>query len=277
MGFHRNISLIFIFTCLFFCTNLTVNYGTKTVFSYFLKHFLAIIIGFVILFFTQFINYKYFGILSVLTMPIVSLLLIITLIQGGHIGEETNTARWLHIPGTNFSFQTSTVAGMILFIYCAYYLSKNKDQPIRFMKSLWSLIFPVLVVIMLIFPANGSTAVLIFGWVIILLFLGGYPLKYLLILFLIGLFFTGIFIFTALHLGEKFLINRVHTWKSRIENFYNLTREESYQIKRSKAAIVLGGKLGRGPGKSILKTFLPQSSSDFIYAIIIEEYGLTGG
>ncbi|WP_103327480.1 FtsW/RodA/SpoVE family cell cycle protein [Bacteroidetes bacterium endosymbiont of Geopemphigus sp.] len=258
-------------------TNLTVNYGTGTVFSYLLKHALALFIGFIILFSTQFIDYKYFGGLSVLAMPLIFILLIITLTQRDHTEEGINTARWLHIPATSLSFQTSTVAGMTLFIYCARYLAKNKDQSISFMESFWLLIFPVLVIIMLIFPANGSTAALIFGWVAILLFLGGYPLKYLLILLLIGLSLTGIFIFIALRWGEQLPGNRVHIWKSRIENFSNSSGEESYQVKRAKTAIVLGGQLGRGPGKSALKAFLPQSSSDFIYAIIVEEYGLAGG
>lgn len=257
-------------------TNLTVNYGTSTVFSYLFKHVLALSIGFIILFFTQFIDYKYFGGIALLAMPLIFVLLVVTLIQGSSAEETTNAARWLRIPGTKLSFQTSTVAGMTLFIYCARYLAKNKDRSISFMESLWSLLFPVLTIIMLIFPANGSTAMLIFGWVIVLLFLGGYRLKYLLNLLLMGALLVGTFVFIALRWGDQIPSNRVHTWKSRIEKFLSPAEQESYQVKRAKTAIVLGGELGRGPGKSVLKAFLPQSSSDFIYAIIVEEYGLTG-
>ncbi|XOD68753.1 MAG: FtsW/RodA/SpoVE family cell cycle protein [Flavobacteriales bacterium AspAUS03] len=257
-------------------TNLVVVHGSSTVFHYLFKHTLFLAVGFIVLFFTQFIDYKYFGGLAVLAMPLVFILLVVTLIQG-HTAEGANSARWLRVPIINISFQTSTTATMVLLIYCVRYLAKNKDKPIGFMESFWPLLMPVFITIALIFPANGSTAVILFTLVLILLFLGGYPFRYLLFMLMIGVFTAGVFIFIALKWGDQIPSNRVHTWKGRLEQFMDKNIEENYQVKRAKTAIILGGQFGRGPGKSALKTSLPQSSSDFIYAIIVEEYGAVGG
>lgn len=258
------------------CTNLVLIHNTSSVFYYLFKHTCFLIIGFFILFFTQLIHYKYFGLLSILTMPLIFILLIVTLIQGQTI-DGANTSRWFNIPIINISFQTSTAATVIILIYCARYLSINKNKKIKFKNSFFSLIIPIFIFIALIFPANGSTAVILFISTIILLFIGGYLIKYLFYLIIIILFFASTFIFIMLKWGSHTPSNRVHTWKNRIEKFINKNSEESYQIKQAKTAIILGKKFGRGPGKSVLKVFLPQSSSDFIYAIIIEEYGIIGG
>ncbi|WP_185869261.1 FtsW/RodA/SpoVE family cell cycle protein [Blattabacterium cuenoti] len=256
-------------------TNLVSTYGgTNTVFSYLLKHAFFLLIGFCILFFTQFIDYKYFYRVSLLSIPIVFILLVLTISQGKEL-DGINASRWLHIPIINISFQTSSIAGLVLFIYCARYLSKKEN--INFMNSFLPLLFPIFVIIGLIFPDNGSTAVIVFISVLILLFIGGYPLTGVMGVLLMGILFAGIYIYSVIKWGDKNPMNRVYTWKSRIEQFLDHESEESYQMKQSKTAIVLGNKFGRGPGKSVSKAFLPQSSSDFIYAIIIEEYGSFGG
>ena len=129
----------------------------------------------------------------------------------------------------------------------------------------------------LILPANFSTAGIIFSMVVVLTFLGGYPWQYLILILGSGLVVLTLFVLTAKAFPEA-MPNRVDTWTSRIENFMNgEDTEEDYQIEKAKIAIASGGIQGLGPGKSIQKNFLPQSSSDFIYAIIIEEYGLIGG
>ncbi|WP_185870711.1 FtsW/RodA/SpoVE family cell cycle protein [Blattabacterium cuenoti] len=259
-------------------TNLVTTYGgTNTVFSYLFKHALFLLIGFCILFFTQFIDYKYFYRLSILSMPIVFILLILTISQGKEV-YGVNASRWLHIPIINISFQTSNIAGLVLFIYCARYLAaKKKKKRINILNSFFSLIFPIFFIIGLIFPSNGSTAAIVFISVLILLFIGGYPFTGIIGILLMGIIAASGYIYSVLKWGEKNPKNRVYTWKSRIENFLDHNSKESYQMKQSKTAIVLGNKFGRGPGKSVLKAFLPQSSSDFIYAIIIEEYGSVGG
>ncbi|WP_185860937.1 FtsW/RodA/SpoVE family cell cycle protein [Blattabacterium cuenoti] len=259
-------------------TNLVTTYGgTNTVFSYLLKHAIFLLVGFCILFFTQFIDYKYFYRMSILSMPIIFILLIFTMNQRKEL-DGVNASRWLHIPIINISFQTSSIAGLVLFIYCSRYLAKKakkKKEKINFINSFFPLLFPIFFIIGLIFPANGSTASIVFISVLILLFIGGYPFTSVIGVLLMGILFAGIYIYSVIKWGTP--IHRVYTWKSRIEKFFDHESEENYQMKQSKTAIVLGNKFGRGPGKSVLKAFLPQSSSDFIYAIIIEEYGSIGG
>ncbi|WP_113738344.1 FtsW/RodA/SpoVE family cell cycle protein [Blattabacterium clevelandi] len=259
-------------------TNLVTTYGggSNTVFRYLLRHTIFLLVGFGILFFTQFIDYKYFYRFSILTIPVVLILLVFTINQGKEL-DGVNASRWLHIPIINISFQTSNIAGLVLFIYCARYLAKKNKEKINFINSFFSLIFPIFFILGLIFPANGSTAVIFLISVLIILFIGGYPFTGIIGILFMGIISAGIYIFSVIKWGETKPINRVYTWKNRIENFLNNESEENYQIKQSKTAIILGNKFGRGPGKSVLKAFLPQSSSDFIYAIIIEEYGSFGG
>ncbi|WP_185883121.1 FtsW/RodA/SpoVE family cell cycle protein [Blattabacterium cuenoti] len=255
--------------------NLVNAYGCSSniVFYFLFKHTLFILIGYGILFFSQFINYKYIYRTSIYPIPFVSILLILTLIQGKQL-HGVNASRWLYIPILNISFQTSNIAGLALFIYCSKFLYQKKNC--GFIYSLFTLWFPIFFVIGLILPANGSTAVLIFFSICILLFIGGYPISRLIGILFMGILFATIYIYSVLKWGENQPVHRVFTWKSRIEKFYNPSGD-NYQIQLAKSAIFLGKKFGRGPGKSVLKAFLPQSSSDFIYAIIIEEYGLIGG
>ena len=160
--------------------------------------------------------------------------------------------------------------------YVARYLSRIKDKEITFKETLLPLWLPVFIVLGLILPANLSTTAIIFTMVIILVFVGGYPLKYLGIILGAGLLFLTLFVLTAKAFPGVFP-NRVDTWISRIENFSdNEDTEADYQIEKAKIAIASGGVTGLGPGKSIQKNFLPQSSSDFIYAIIVEEFGMIG-
>jgi len=159
----------------------------------------------------------------------------------------------------------------------ARYLSKIKDKDVSFKESLLPLWGPVFLVLILILPANFSTTAIIFTMIMMLAFIGGYPIKYLLIIVGTGLLALTMFVLVAKAFPDA-MPNRVDTWMSRIENFTNDgDTEADYQIEKAKIAIATGEIKGLGPGKSIQKNFLPQSSSDFIFAIIIEEYGLIGG
>ena len=185
--------------------------------------------------------------------------------------------RWIKIPFVGFTFQPSTLAGVILMIYVSRYLAKIKDIEIRFSKTILPLWIPTLLILLLILPANFSTTAIIFCMVVLLCFVGGYPIKHLL-----GIIFSGILVLSIFILHIKaypgIFPNRVDTWKSRIENFANKENTtENYQIEKAKIAIATGGVRGLGPGKSVQKNFLPQSSSDFIFAIIVEELGIFGG
>ena len=240
------------------------------------KHAFLLSMGFVIMFGIHKIPTHFFKGLSLIGMPIVLLLLVYTLAQGSTIGGA-NASRWIKIPFTSVGFQTSTLAMVVLMVYIARYLSKIKDQSIRFTESILPLWLPVFSVVALVFPANFSTAAILFSMVMMLCFIGGYPIKYLLGIAATGLVMGALFVMTAKAFPGLFP-NRVDTWMSRIENFSSdEITEADYQEERAKIAIATGGVFGLGAGKSVMKNFLPQSSSDFIFAIIIEEYGMVGG
>ena len=240
------------------------------------KHAFLLSMGFVIMFGIHKIPTHFFKGLSLIGMPIVLLLLVYTLAQGSTIGGA-NASRWIKIPFTSVGFQTSTLAMVVLMVYIARYLSKIKDQSIRFTESILPLWLPVFSVVALVFPANFSTAAILFSMVMMLCFIGGYPIKYLLGIAATGLVMGALFVMTAKAFPGLFP-NRVDTWMSRIENFSSdEITEADYQVERAKIAIATGGVFGLGAGKSVMKNFLPQSSSDFIFAIIIEQYGMVGG
>lgn len=257
-------------------SNLAYISGDGNTFNYFVKHFVHLFLGFAIIYGVHKIPYRYFKGLSMVMIPVVLVLLLVTLFQGTTI-DGANASRWIQVPIVGFTFQPSTLAAVVLMVYVARYLSKIKDQDVEFKETVLPLWIPVFLVLALILPANFSTAAILFTMVIVLTFLGGYPLRYLALIVGSGLVVLTLFILTAKAYPEM-MPNRVDTWTNRIENFMNgEDTEEDYQIEKAKIAIASGGIKGVGPGKSIQKNFLPQSSSDFIYAIIIEEYGIIGG
>jgi len=257
-------------------SNLAYVSGDGNTFSFFIKHFMHLFLGFSIMYGIHKIPYKYFRGLSMIMIPIVLVLLVVTLLQGTTI-EGANASRWIQIPFVGMSFQTSTLAFVVLMVYVARYLSKIKDRKVTFKETILPLWLPVFILLVLILPANFSTAAIIFAMIIVLAFLGGYPLRYLGAIIGVGLLGLVLFVLVAKAFPDA-MPNRIDTWMSRIENFANPEDTvEDYQIEKAKIAIATGGIKGVGPGKSIQKNFLPQSSSDFIYAIIIEEYGLFGG
>ena len=257
-------------------SNLAYVIGQGTPWSHLFKHFVVIVFGFALMIAIHKVPYQYFKGISILALPITFFLLIYTASQGNLI-DGANANRWIKIPLVGLSFQTSNLASIVLLTYVAHFISKENFKLLRFKTSILPLWLPVFSAILLILPANLSSAALLFSMIMILVFLGGYPLRYLLGIFGTGLFFTVIFILSAKAYPD-FLPNRVDTWINRIENFIFLNGNEgNYQIERAKTAIVTGGLAGVGAGKSVMKNFLPQSSSDFIYAIIVEEFGLIGG
>ncbi len=250
--------------------------GTGNTTKFLVKHLGHVIVGIGMLYAVHKIPYHYFKGLSILLMPIVVLLLGYTAMQGTTMGGA-NASRWITIPGVGVQFQTSTFAFVVLMVWVARYLTSIKDKVISFKKSLLPLWLPVGLVLAMVLPANFSTTVLIFSMVLLLCFVGGYPKKYLLAIVGTGVVALGLFVLTAKAFPDLFP-NRVDTWMSRISSFSgDGNSDTTYQIDKAKTAIANGYILGEGPGKSTSKHFLPQSSSDFIYAIIIEEFGLIGG
>jgi cell division protein FtsW len=257
-------------------SNLTYVVGQGTPWSHLLKHFIVLVFGFGLMYALHKTPYQYFKGISILALPLVVLLLIYTASQGNLIAGA-NANRWIRIPIVGLSFQTSTLASIVLLSYVAHLMSKENPKLYRLKTSIVPLWLPVFLIVLLILPANLSTAVLLFFTILILVFLGGYPIKYLLGILTMGFFMVLLFILVAKAYPD-WVPNRIDTWVSRIENFSS--SEDiggNYQIERAKTAVATGGLLGLGAGKSVMKNFLPQSSSDFIYAIIVEEFGLVGG
>ncbi len=259
-------------------SNLAYLYGDGNTLQFLIKHLAHLTLGFVILFGVHRIPYHYFKGLSMIALPIMMILLLLTLAQGTTI-EGANAARWIKVPVVGVTFQTSALASVVLLVYVARYMARIKDEPVSFKQTLLPLWTPVFVVLGLILPANLSTALLIFAMVIMLVFVAGHPIKYIASILGIGMLSLTLFVLSAKAFPGLFP-NRVDTWSSRIESFFTDQvdpKEKDYQITQANIAIATGGMMGLGPGKSIQKNFLPQSSSDFIYAIIIEEFGLFGG
>ena len=256
-------------------TNLVYVVENGTTSGHLLKHAMLLVLGFVIIYATHKIPYRYFSGLSVLLIPVVVVLLVYTLMQGKTI-SGVNASRWIRIPFVGIGFQTSTLAGVIIMMYVARYLARHKNKVITFKQSILQLWLPVALVLILILPANFSTTAIIFTTVLMLTFLGGYPLKYLASILGMGVLVLALFVLTAKAFPDAFEGSRINTWVSRIENFTQADEEANYQADKAKIAIASGEIQGKGPGKSVQKNFLPQSSSDFIYAIIVEEFGLIG-
>jgi cell division protein FtsW len=253
-----------------------LHHGTGNTLAYLLKHFIHVLAGFTIMFQIQKVPYHYFRSLSRVLLPLTWVLLLYTLFKGSLIAGA-NASRWIQVPFIGITFQPSAFASISLLIYVARYLSKTDEKDMTFQKSLIELWMPVFITLILILPANFSTAALIFSMVLMLVFVGRYPIKNILIIVGIGIVSLTFFILLVRQFPNAFP-NRVDTWMSRIESFSsNEPGEDEYQIEKAKIAIASGGVYGLGPGKSVQKNFLPQSSSDFIFAIIIEEFGLIGG
>ncbi|MFT7084091.1 MAG: cell division protein FtsW, partial [Nonlabens sp.] len=253
-----------------------IGTGTGNTTKYLVKHFGHVVIGLGLLYSVHKIPYRYFRGLSVLLLPVVILLLIYTAMQGTIMGGAS-ASRWMTVPVIGMKFQTSTFAFVVLMAYAAKYLASIKDKEVTFKQSIVPLWVPVGIILALIAPFNLSTALLIFIMVLLTCFIGGYPIKYLLGIIGIGFVVLSLFVLTAKAFPGVFP-NRVDTWVSRIVTFGGEGDSDSmYQVERAKTAIANGYPFGVGPGKSATKHVLPQSASDFIYAIILEEFGLVGG
>lgn len=253
-----------------------IGQGNGNTLGYLVKHIVHICIGFTIIFMVHKVPYHYFKAVSKGALYIVWVLLAYTLIKGTVIAGA-NASRWIQVPFIGVTFQTSTLAAMVLFIFVARYLSKTREVAVSFKSSIWELWLPVFITLGFILPANFSTTALIFSMVLMLVFIGKYPMRYIGIIVGSGIVFLAFFILVAKAFPDAFP-NRVDTWISRIDSFTSdKPDEDDYQIEKAKIAIASGKIYGLGPGKSVQKNFLPQSSSDFIFAIIVEEYGLLGG
>jgi len=242
---------------------------------YLVKHFLILVFGLGLMYLTHLIKYTYYSRISQIGLWLTFPLLFITLISGTNLNEAN---RWLTVPIINLTFQSSDVAKLILIMYLARVLSKKQELVRDFRKGFLPVILPVIAVTVLILPANFSTAAILFVTCLVLMFIGRISLKY--IFSLIGLGLIGVLLIFTLTKTIPGLFPRGNTWVSRIDHFLNKNEAEpdaTYQVDQAKIAIVSGGIFGKSPGKSTQRNFLPHPYSDFIFAIIIEEYGIIGG
>jgi len=248
------------------------SHGGNT--TYFLRsQFIMLLLSLGIIIIVSYLPYRIYFSLAGLFLIISAGLLVLTLVFGARVNEAT---RWLVIPGTGFKLQTSDVAKVALVIWLARTLAKYQHELGNFMLVTRLFMIPTAVICALIMPENLSTAMMVFGMSMIILFIGRVPLKYLLAY--TGMAVVGVVLF-ALVLTWVSDDNRVQVWKNRIENYFsgNPDEDDNYQANQAKIAIATGGLFGKAPGRSTQRNMLPQSNSDFIFAIIIEEYGLLLG
>lgn len=237
---------------------------------YLFKHLSILIIGLALMYFAHLVDYRYYSRIAQLLLYISIPLLLITLLTGTTLNEAP---RWLTLPVINLTFQTSDLAKLALIMFLARVISRKQDIIHDFKKAFLPIILPVIIVCILIAPANLSTAMMLFTTCILIMFIGRVRVVH--IAATAGMM---IFILLLMILILKYTPgnDRVDTWISRIESFSD-KNSEPYQVTQSKIAIAKGGIIGEGPGNSHQRNFLPHPYSDFIYAIIIEEYGLIGG
>ncbi len=239
---------------------------------YLLKHFIILIFGFGLMFLAYRIKYTYYSRISQGAIVVAVLLLVGTLFTGTHLNEAS---RWLTLPIINVTFQSSDFAKLALIMYLSRILSKKQENIKDFKTAFLPLLLPIIVICGLILPENFSTAALLFSTSFVMLFIGRVNIRYLLSLVGVGLASLVILLLIIYQSPSK---GRLGTWKHRIENFSNgEADDEDYQVDQSKIAIATGGILGKSPGKSTQRNFLPHPYSDFIYAIIVEEYGFAFG
>jgi cell division protein FtsW len=238
---------------------------------YLFKHSIILMIGFALMYFAHKVNYKYYSRISQIGLLLAIPLLLFTLLVGASVNDA---ARWLTIPIINQSFQTSDLAKLALIMFLARMLSRKQENIKDFNQAFLPIMIPILIVCGLILPANFSTAAMLFATCLVLMFVGRINLAYIISLVSIGV--VCLVIFIAVVLNSNYT-SRVSTWKNRIENFSSGKAQENYQAEQSKIAIASGGIIGKGPGRSTQRNFLPQSYSDFIFSTVIEEYGLIGG
>ena len=263
------ISTLVVYTSI---TSLAYRHHDGNTFYYLFRHSAFLIIGLGIMYGIHRIKYIYFSRVAQLALYVSIPLLLLTLLIGSNLNNAT---RWLVIPVINQSFQTSDLAKLSLIMYVARRLSISQDIIKDFKKAFVPIVIPIFAVCGLIFPANFSTAAVLFTVCLVLMFIGRISLKH--IGATIGSGIVVIALAFLLAMSVPGLLPRIDTWIARIENFSSADSNSNYQAEQSKIAVATGGITGKGPGKSTQRNFLPHPYSDFIYAIVLEEYGLIGG
>jgi len=240
-------------------------------FYYLFRQFKYIVLGLGVIIFFQLIPYHVFNKLSLAFLATAVVLLVVTLIKGQEINEAN---RWLAIPGTSNTFQPSEFAKFALIMYLARLLANNQNKLDDFKGVFIKIMLAISLICLLILPTNLSTSAIIFTVSMLLLFIGRVPFKYLALFAALGIAGLALFLLLATAMSRE---GRISTWKARIERYVS-GEGDNFQADQAKVAIVRGGLLPNGPGTSTQRILLPHPYSDFIFAIIVEEYGsIIGG
>jgi len=251
--------------------SLAYKYQAGNTEYYLIKHGFILLFGFGLMYGAHLLKYTVYARFSKIAIILAIPLLALTLFTGTNLNEAS---RWLTLPIVNLSFQTSDLAKLALILFVARMLSKKQDNIKDFKTTFVPIMGPVIITCALILPANFSTAAVLFATCVILMVIGRIRIKYIMMLLGIGVITFSLFIGISKLVGYE---GRIATWEKRIETFMSDDSESSYQSQQAKIAIASGELFGKGPGNSSQRNFLPHPYSDFIYAIIIEEYGLFGG
>ena len=233
--------------------------------AFLFKHTGLILMGLVFMWLAHRIDYRHYSRLSLYALLISVPLLLFTFFMGG---ETNGASRWMTIPVINQTFQPSDLAKLALISHLASMLSRRQQHLDDFKSTLLPVMLWVGTICSLIILSNASTALLLFATCMLLMFIGRVPLRHMAVM-------VGIFVVlggAGLAVGQ-----RLGTVVSRVTNFTDKTKKTPFQLEHSYIAIATGGIVGKGPGKSTERNILPHPYSDFIYAVIIEEYGLLGG
>ncbi|WP_026899037.1 FtsW/RodA/SpoVE family cell cycle protein [Daejeonella oryzae] len=236
--------------------------------QFLIKHLVMIVGGLALMYFSHLLDYRYYAGISKILMVITVPLLLYTLIFGTNVNDAS---RWVTIPVINQTFQTSDLAKLALITFLARTLTKKQENIKDVRKAFIPIMGSVCGIFVLIALANLSTAIMLFGVSILLLIMGRISIKQISLVCLGGLILLS---------GVMLLGPRRATYISRIETYMHPERvdpDKSFQSNHSKIAIATGGIIGKGPGNSTERNFLPHPYSDFVFSLIIEEYGLVGG
>lgn len=259
---------------------------------YLFKQIAFILVGIMVIYFAHLVNYTFYSKAAQIAFLISLPLLFYTLFFGVKMNEGS---RWIRLPLINLTMQTSDFARLALFMYLARLISKKQEVIKDFKKGFLPVIAPVAITCLLIAPANLSTALLLGASCLLLMFIGRIRTKHLLMTIGIALIPIAFLVGAAVvrhgqstteeiavtKKSSSALLGRVDTWIGRVESFIYGSKDDvdndAYQVNQAKIAISKGGMFGVGPGNSTTRDYLPQAYNDFIYAIIMEEYGLVGG
>jgi cell division protein FtsW len=262
------LSLLAVYSSTF---TLAYQYRSGHVGYYLIKHVFFILFGFSVAYIAHLVPYRYYSRMSQLLLLLSVPMLLLTLLFGRSVNDA---ARFFMLPGTEISFQTSDLAKLALIMYVARLLSMKQDNIRSYREAFLPIIIPVMVICGLIMPANLSTAAILFFVSVVLMFIGRIRFSYISLLLLGMTAILAILITIAVKYQWE---GRWETWRNRVVHHLEQDSDGNYQAEQSKIAIVSGGLFGKGPGNSMQRNFLPQPYSDFIFSIIIEEYGLIGG